>query len=411
MSLLPQERKPRWLLAVAWFFTSAAVGFLLAISVAFLPRDPSEVLAAVPVRMAKISSVHVDLAYEVDGPVGILEEDAGSERFSGKVSGGLDRHTPDSWRAILRGMGTSQSRNGKTQSSAEARILGDDGYLRIASPPEFRGVSFENFSDRWIRLDIADLIRAARKFARLGSSEAAFSQKEEILLAFLLGRAQVLRVEGEARADVRGTYQYRVVLDEERLRSFILAAAALTAGGEPSSEFVGAVDAFLESLGPMRGSIAVGKRDRLLAALALSGTIRGRRGVSNVGFTIRFHDYGKPVEVSAPGDAQTVEEITRNIFGGLFGRGVPLLPYIPGLTGEPGGRLSAPEAPAPTEGLPAGNERDTDADGLPDLLEAFYRSNRHNPDTDADGVTDGEEVRRGLNPAGPGKLFQFGLPQ
>ncbi len=48
---------------------------------------------------------------------------------------------------------------------------------------------------------------------------------------------------------------------------------------------------------------------------------------------------------------------------------------------------------------------DSDADGLTDAEEVeTYRSNPTKPDTDGDGFTDGDEVANGYNPAGPGKL-------
>jgi hypothetical protein len=48
---------------------------------------------------------------------------------------------------------------------------------------------------------------------------------------------------------------------------------------------------------------------------------------------------------------------------------------------------------------------DTDGDGLTDGQEIFkYKTNPNNPDTDGDGNTDGKEVANGFNPNGPGKL-------
>lgn len=49
---------------------------------------------------------------------------------------------------------------------------------------------------------------------------------------------------------------------------------------------------------------------------------------------------------------------------------------------------------------------DTDGDGLSDGDEALiWRTNPLNPDTDGDGYPDGTEVRNGYSPLGPGKLF------
>jgi len=51
------------------------------------------------------------------------------------------------------------------------------------------------------------------------------------------------------------------------------------------------------------------------------------------------------------------------------------------------------------------NNPDTDGDGLLDGDEVnFYHSNPTKSDTDGDGYKDGEEVRNGYSPIGPGKL-------
>jgi hypothetical protein len=50
---------------------------------------------------------------------------------------------------------------------------------------------------------------------------------------------------------------------------------------------------------------------------------------------------------------------------------------------------------------------DTDGDGLTDGQEVnIYHTDPLNPDTDHDGYTDGAEVKAGYNPNGPGKLIQ-----
>lgn len=56
------------------------------------------------------------------------------------------------------------------------------------------------------------------------------------------------------------------------------------------------------------------------------------------------------------------------------------------------------------------NSLDTDGDGLFDGEEVnIYKTDPLNPDTDGDGYKDGEEVANGYNPNGPGKLLQ--VPQ
>ncbi|MFH1142732.1 MAG: hypothetical protein ABIH67_00985 [Candidatus Uhrbacteria bacterium] len=64
-----------------------------------------------------------------------------------------------------------------------------------------------------------------------------------------------------------------------------------------------------------------------------------------------------------------------------------------------------------TNGNTSAGARDTDGDGLPDADEGFWGTNMYDPDSDDDGVSDGEEVKNGQDPTGSGSLFNFGLPE
>ena len=48
---------------------------------------------------------------------------------------------------------------------------------------------------------------------------------------------------------------------------------------------------------------------------------------------------------------------------------------------------------------------DADGDGLSDDLEKYYGTEIDNPDTDGDNYSDGEEIKNGYDPLGPGKLL------
>lgn len=60
---------------------------------------------------------------------------------------------------------------------------------------------------------------------------------------------------------------------------------------------------------------------------------------------------------------------------------------------------------APVASTPADNAvLDADGDGLTAAEEQFYHTNPNQADTDGDGHKDGDEVRAGYDPLGPGKL-------
>lgn len=78
------------------------------------------------------------------------------------------------------------------------------------------------------------------------------------------------------------------------------------------------------------------------------------------------------------------------------------------LTATPAPPFSPP-AVTPDVALPTVRP-DTDADGLPDELEAIYGTNPANPDTDGDGYRDGLEVTNGYDPTKPSPGDKLALP-
>src|SRR3989338_9141546 len=92
----------------------------------------------------------------------------------------------------------------------------------------------------------------------------------------------------------------------------------------------------------------------------------------------------------------------------------PVTPSAPEETTQPTATTEIPAAVTPpvveTQLGTNPNNPDTDADGLFDKEEVdVYQTNPLNPDTDGDTYKDGDEVKNGYNPSGPGKLLQ--IPQ
>lgn len=67
--------------------------------------------------------------------------------------------------------------------------------------------------------------------------------------------------------------------------------------------------------------------------------------------------------------------------------------------------LATTTAPAVTDEKLLDLTIDSDKDGLTNLQEVGYQTNISNSDSDGDGFNDGDEVKSGYNPAGPGKLY------
>lgn len=81
----------------------------------------------------------------------------------------------------------------------------------------------------------------------------------------------------------------------------------------------------------------------------------------------------------------------------------PLKPDSRASVGGPVETLS-PSMPATTStSVPASPDPDSDSDGLTTLQEQQLGTDPNKADTDGDGFNDGDEVKAGYNPLGPGK--------
>jgi hypothetical protein len=139
-----------------------------------------------------------------------------------------------------------------------------------------------------------------------------------------------------------------------------------------------------------QGDVRIGRWDRRIRSIGL----RFKDGTT---VTWRFSRYGKAADFAAP----LAEDLdAKSESGNLPSNGVrgPLTDTS----------ASATPSSATT---PAVSTGDDDGDGLENSQEFFYGTDAWNPDTDADGYSDGVEVAHGMNPNGPGGLFSFGLGQ
>jgi len=194
-----------------------------------------------------------------------------------------------------------------------------------------------------------------------------------------------------------------VSLDRAAMETFLLDAVRAREGREPGDMERVRAARLAEALAQLHVRAWVGKTDHLPYRVQAVGALPGAAGEEwqPVDVFVELADFDGPFEVRAPERPLGF----RAVLGSLG-----ILPAADALASD---RLAAaPEPLAASAGLPvftfAGGD-DADGDGLDAILEAFYGTDPHNPDTDGDGMSDGEEVRRGRNPRGDGSLFGFGL--
>ena len=96
------------------------------------------------------------------------------------------------------------------------------------------------------------------------------------------------------------------------------------------------------------------------------------------------------------------QNVSDDLFG--FGNGVGVnsaIAYVNGINTATAGEISREAS--------AAKLLDTDKDRLPDVVEKYYGSDVSKTDTDADGFSDYDEVQKGYDPVGPGKLEYYDI--
>lgn len=195
---------------------------------------------------------------------------------------------------------------------------------------------------------------------------------------------------------------YAVELDMEAVSALLLKLRELRTGRPVEAEDVLAVTETVLRWGQPMGEVWVAKRGGKFAKIELVTALDGDGSSGAVGGAVTFSKFGQRPVIEAP-QAEEIEDV----LGPIFTKRLDLA----------GGREIASAEPPPSQGLGISAKEqavveqnaDADGDGLTDVQEFFYGADAWNPDTDADGWSDGLEVEKGMNPIGPGTLYGFGL--
>ncbi len=197
------------------------------------------------------------------------------------------------------------------------------------------------------------------------------------------------------------TRRFEVNFDPDGLRTFLLANAQARVARNLTAEEQVAVVQWVDALKPLSIRLWVGTKDHLLYRMQVEGGILPPgSSASVVELSASLSHFNEPVDVVKPESSVAYKKGVGFKDGGLR---------------DFGSLISDAEADVESDGFAStetGGDipkiEDQDADGLDDILEAFYGSDSNNPDTDGDGVSDGAEVKAMRSPTGSGGLY--GLP-
>ncbi len=297
--------------------------------------------------------------------------------------------------------------------SGEVKLVDGETFLTYESPgPNIENISFST-PGTWVKF-------RAGEFSSWGEvlpgvtypietviSDAPWDAEGVRLMLELVGIADVLHVSHDDLTELVHGVNTRIIdaqLDEDATKTFLLESIRRKEGREPvDAERIQVVHA-AEQYARLRIKLWIGIKDHLLYRVQAYGGLvqKGTKEVSPVDLRIEFSEFNGQSVVQAPTRHVSFAELYQQKFSKLPSAGTSLSGGKSHVTLVDRGSVGLP-----VEKISGGN--DPDKDGLSNVLETFYGTDPTNPDTDGDGVSDGEEVSVSRNPRGSGSLFSFGL--
>lgn len=283
--------------------------------------------------------------------------------------------------------------------------LDDTHFLRFSALPDRIGtLHFSDYRDRWLRLDTGTLLKETA-LPLVGGATPPLSVEARVELTEQFRRTPFLSVAERLKSEtISGaqTHHYKVVPEILFFKDHYMAAERARLGRDLTGKERLAADAFFADLSPEDGEIWIGKRDYYLYRIRLRFRYDDGKRDGTFDLTIDFSRFNQPPMIAGPTEGVTdVTPLLASLLQGLQSH----LPLAKDGT-VPRGTAESGSLGLPVDYAQPGQE-DPDQDGLVDSLEGFYGTDRNNPDTDADGMNDGDEVKEGRNPSGTGLLFDF----
>jgi hypothetical protein len=294
-----------------------------------------------------------------------------------------------------------------TEFAGENVVVGDATIFRFSEMPTRVGpLHFEEFRDKWLRVDLHKIFKDT-ELPLVGGEHPTLSDEDQAYLLEQFRITPFLKVKEKLKTETLGgvrTHHYSVVPEPLFFKDYYVLAETRRLGRELTNKERDDADVFFSNVTPDDGELWIGTNDYYLyrARLRFKYDDGARRGT----FTLvaNFSHFNEQALFDTP--TVGVEDVTSVVASMLPG----LKEHLP--------LAKAGSAHVVTDqgsggGLPVdtttSGDLDPDQDGLTNSLEKFYGTDPNNPDTDGNGIKDGDEVNSGCNPVGPGRLFNFGI--
>lgn len=405
----PQKKINKALIAIFSIIVVLAIGGG-AFAYFYYFQSPERIVQRMTARLAEIKSLEYsgEIRAEVDTsnllgggnllqpsqPVAAQKASNFSINFTG-VSDVRDLNNPQG--SFSFNINTDALTEGQITFGVEIRNVGKIIYVKISDVPNLGFFDLSAVKNQWVKIDtealkkqfglekLEEQLKEVQKQKEL-TPEQIEKLKEAVQQAKAFKITQKLASE---KVEGVSTHHYKFTIDKAGVKNLVADIGQIVQNKTLTEKELADFDKSLETVKLPEGEIWIGKKDLLPYKISLSSTIKEAdtsKISGKVSLILLFKNFNKPVHIAVPTQAKPLEEILEGLLEGLQGFTL-------------GGAF------------PSANQQnfnnDTDKDGILDQLETnYYGTDPNKADTDGDGLKDGEEIRKGFNPKGPGKLFQ-----
>jgi len=383
------------------FFISATACLMVLLIMMLLPQSP-EIIRLMQWRMVRANSFTFDIDAEYAGKT--LGDNPIDEKVSLLSHGSYERDADEVRTEHSFGL-TVGAGEDRSEYRGVMDQFGNDSYLSFNRLPDHLGaLPLQPLINQALRLDM-ERIRGRFDAPLIGGGRD-LSVADQVKLVEQLRVTPFFGLERKLQDDSLtgiGVHHYLIKPEKLLFKDFVLQYETVRLGRELTERERSALDDIFYNIQTDEGELWIGRGDYYLYRMRLRFRYSDAQRAGTLDLTVNFRDFNKPVPAKEkPTGAQDISTFIESLLPGLTEH-LPLAKN--GLVPREKAPAQTPEAGSKTVDKSA----DSDNDGLPDLLEHFYGTDGHNPDTDGDGWTDGYEVDHGTNPLGPGMLFDFGL--
>lgn len=294
--------------------------------------------------------------------------------------------------------------------SGELRSIDGKSYLTYNPPgPEVPGVDFKE--ETWVSFEEGELSAWGALLPQLNSPFQSFFSKDKWTSEgieqsrILFSSADLFHVRYNGLTELIEEVDTRIIdarIDQQAMYVFLLDLIRAKEQREPNEKERLAAAVQATQLARFTVRFWIGMEDHRLYRLQASGSFEeeGSTHLIPVDVRIDFSGFNKEYVFSVPEYFLSFNDVLRLAFGELPASDQEV---------QRKEEKSLVESTARLPVIKIDSSSDADEDGLDLILERFYGTDPERPDTDGDGVSDGDEVRKGQNPRGRGGLFSFGL--